>query len=131
MAKREIRHPTLPPAAGYSRGIDVTSQRTVYVAGQIAIDGDGRVVGRGDIKVQAQTVFSHIAAILEAAGASMKDVVKITTFVTDLSQMATVREVRNKFFTAPVRPASTSVEVSALGAGPDFMIEVEAIAEVE
>jgi len=130
MAKREIKHPILPPAAGYSRAIDVTSRRTVYVAGQIAIDDKGNLVGKDDIKLQAQTVFGHIATILEAAGARMNDVVKITTFVTDLSQMAAVREVRNTFFTGPVRPASTSVEVSALGPGPGFMIEVEAIAEV-
>ena len=114
-----------PP--GYSQGIKVTGAQTIlFLAGQVAYEQDGSVAHRGDFKGQARQVFASIKALVESAGGTLANVVKINTYVTDVSQRPAYRAVREEFF-GPKGPASTMVEVSAL-ASPDYLIEVEAIA---
>jgi reactive intermediate/imine deaminase len=115
------------PARGYSHAVKVGN--TVYVAGQIAFDKDGNVVGKGDIRAQAEQVFRNLQAVLAAAGASFKDVVKINTYLTRAQDIPAVREVRSKYL-ATEPPASTLVVISAL-ALPDLLIEVEAVAALD
>ncbi len=123
---RHINPPTLSPPRGYSHVVEVTGGRTIYVSGQIAVDRDGRVVGAGDFEAQTRQVFENLKAALDAAGATLADVVKITMFVTDMSRLQTLRAVRDTYFTgAP--PASSLVEVSRLVL-PELMVEIEAIA---
>ena len=98
----------------------------VYVSGQIALDSDGKVVGEGDMRAQAQRVFDNIDTILRRAGGSMEHIVKITAYLTDMSRYSEYNEVRAKLF-SNYRPASTTVEVSGL-AFKGLLVEVEAIA---
>ena len=101
---------------------------TIYVAGQLPYDKDGKLVGVGDIKAQTRRVFENIRKIVTAGGGTMDDVVKVTVFVTDVRYREPYGEVRSEFFGANP-PASTLVQISNL-AVPDALIEIEAIAVV-
>ena len=103
--------------------------QTIYVAGQLPYDGDGNLVGRGDIKAQARRVFENIRKVVEAGGGTMDDVVKVTVFVTDVRYREPYGEVRSEFF-GPNPPASTLVQISNL-AIPDALIEIEAVAVID
>ena len=91
------------------------------------LDTEGQLVGEGDFGAQARQVFANLTAALEAAGAAWADVVKLNYFVTDMSQVATLREIRNEYVNTVEPPASTLVEVSALFR-PDVLVEADAIA---
>lgn len=119
---------TLPAPNGYSHVAVVRGGRTLYVSGQIAMDRAGQIVGKDDLRAQTRQVFENLKAALAAGGATLDDVVKITTFLRDASQVATVREVRASYFTKH-HPASTLVEVSRL-VRPELLIEIEAVAVV-
>jgi len=117
-----------PP--GYSQIVDVSASRIIFIAGQTALDRDGRLVGEDDFAAQATQVFRNLGLALEASQCTPANLVKLTVFLTDVEHLATYREARNRFFTSvapPAAPAVTLVEVSKLY-GPDFMIEIEAIA---
>jgi 2-iminobutanoate/2-iminopropanoate deaminase len=102
---------------------------TIYVAGQLPYDKDGNLVGIGDIRAQTRRVFENIRKIVEAGGATMNDIVKITVFVTDVRSREPYAEVRSEFF-GPNPPASTLVQISNL-AVPGALIEIEAVAVVD
>ena len=96
----------LSKPTGYTHVVEVTGPaKTVYVAGQIAFDKDGKVVGVGDMKAQAEQVFKNLQAALDAAGAKFSDVVKMNTYVTDMAKAPAVREVRARYFGSRRRPA--------------------------
>jgi reactive intermediate/imine deaminase len=120
--------PTLSKPTGYTHVVEASGGKTVYVSGQIALDKDGKVVGEGDMKAQAEQVFKNLQAALAAAGATFKDVVKMNTYTTDFSHVQAVRDVRARYF-GDVTPASTLVQVVHL-ARPEFMLEIEVIAVV-
>jgi enamine deaminase RidA (YjgF/YER057c/UK114 family) len=116
-----------PP--GYSQAIKVSGAQTIlFLAGQVAYAPDGSVNHRGDFTGQARQVFGAVKALVEAGGGTLANVVKITTYVTDVRYRPEFRAVRDEFFGSR-GPASTMVEVSAL-AHPEYLIEVEAIAIV-
>jgi 2-iminobutanoate/2-iminopropanoate deaminase len=100
----------------------------LFVSGIVPVDGEGRLVGDGDVVEQARQVFRNMAAVLEAAGAAFADVVKVTVFLTDIRDRPLVNPVRQEVFGA-ARPASTLVEVSRL-ALPGARLEIEAVALV-
>ncbi|MEE8290672.1 MAG: RidA family protein [Candidatus Tectomicrobia bacterium] len=102
--------------------------RTVFIAGQLARDRDGNVVGKGDMRAQIRQVGDNITAALAAAGATLDDLVKTTTYVTDIEEFFRHIDVRTAYFGA--LPTSTTVEVRRL-AQPDFLIEVDAIAVID
>ena len=121
--------PELSTPTGYTHVVEVTGPvKTIYIAGQIAFDKSGAIVGKGDMKAQTEQVFKNLEAALAAAGAKFSDVVKMNTYVTDMSQVAVIREVRGRYFSSTT-PASTLVQVAAL-ARPELMIEIEVIATV-
>ena len=97
-----------------------------FVSGQAAIDENGQIVGVGDFDAQAQQTFENLERVLEAGGSSLDRVVKVTIFLTDMSNFGKIVELRGKWFTPPY-PADTIVEVSSL-ALPELEIEIEAIA---
>ena len=104
--------------------------RIIFIAGQTALDRDGGLVGKDDFAAQAEQVFGNLAVALRAVGCTAANLVKLTVFVRDMANLAAYREARNRFFatvTPPAAPAITLVEVSKLY-GPDFLIEIEAIA---
>jgi len=121
--------PTLSKPTGYTHVVEtVGAVKTVYISGQIAFDGNGNVVGAGDMKAQAEQVFKNLETALRAAGATFGDVVKMNSYTTDMSKVADVREVRARYFGANA-PASTFVEVKGL-VRPELMLEIEVIAAV-
>ena len=121
--------PALSKPTGYTHVVEVAGPHTtVYISGQIALDAEGNLVGRGDMKAQAEQVFKNLRAALAAAGATFADVVKMNTYVTDMDQAPAVREVRARYF-GDTAPASTLVQVVRL-ARPELMLEIEVIAVV-
>jgi enamine deaminase RidA (YjgF/YER057c/UK114 family) len=125
-----INPPELGTPPGYSQIVEVSARRLVFIAGQTALDADGNVVGKSDFAAQSAQVFYNLSVALEASGCTAANLVKLTVFLTDMKNLSTYREARNRFFatvTPPAAPAVTLVEVSKLY-GPDFMIEIEAIA---
>ena len=98
---------------------------TVYTSGLVALDSDGNVIGE-DVYTQASQVFKNIEDLLAVAGATMADVIKINTFLTDMSQYGEFSKARNEAFPAGV-PASASYSTPALVL-PSLLVEVEAIA---
>jgi 2-iminobutanoate/2-iminopropanoate deaminase len=120
---------TLSTPTGYTHVVEVTGAvKTIYIAGQIALDHEGKLVGEGNMKAQAEQVFRNLQAALGAAGAKFSDVVKMNTYVTDMEQAPAVREVRARYF-GETTPASTLVQVARL-ARPGLMLEIEVIAAV-
>ena len=125
-----INPPELGTPPGYSQVVEVTASRIIFIAGQTALDRDGSLIGKNDFAVQAEQVFRNLGFALRASGCTAENLVKLTVFLTDMDNLASYREARNRFFasvTPPAAPAVTLVEVSKLY-GPDFMIEIEAIA---
>jgi enamine deaminase RidA (YjgF/YER057c/UK114 family) len=129
-AIRRINPPELGTPPGYSQIVDVSAGRIVFISGQTALDRDGHVVGKNDFAAQAAQVFRNLDVALRAGGCTAANLVKLTVFLTDMDNLASYREARNRFFatvTPQAAPAVTLVEVSKLY-GPDFMIEIEAVA---
>ncbi|KIL39644.1 endoribonuclease L-PSP [Gordoniibacillus kamchatkensis] len=118
---------TMPPANGYTQVVEVRNARTIYVSGQVAINQNGELVGPGDLKAQTIQVFENIKAALEASDATFDNVVKLTFFLTDISQIQMVRDIRDMYVNTKHPPASSAVEVSKL-INEHFLIEIEAIA---
>ena len=115
------------PSGIMSQGIAVPVGRMVFASGQVARDVDGSLVGLGDIRAQTRKTLENLQAVLAEGGATMDDVVKVTVFVTNLSEhFAAIHEVRREFFKSDY-PASTLVEISSL-VDPEMLIEIEAIA---
>ena len=125
--KRFLNPETLSPPAGYTHVVDSAVERIVYISGQVPLDGEGRLVGEGDFEAQTRQVFENLTLALEAAGASWTDVVKLNFFLTDVTQLTSVRAIRDEFVNTEQPPASTLVQVSGLFR-PEVMIEVEAVA---
>ncbi|MDP9908064.1 reactive intermediate/imine deaminase [Variovorax boronicumulans] len=98
----------------------------VFVSGQAAIGDDGKIVGKGDFDRQAEQAFKNLDRVLRAAGTGLGNVVKVTIFLTSMTNFPKIVELRRQWFSAPY-PADTIVEVSGLYS-PDAMIEIEAIA---
>ena len=112
---------------GFSPAARVGNQ--VFVAGQVATNADGEMVGVGDAGAQSAQCFKNIEAALKAAGASWDDVTKITCFMVNADDYAAYAEVRNGIFPEN-GPASSTVFVKAL-VHPEMLVEVEAYAVVE
>ena len=106
--------------------MSVEGRRLIFVAGQLARDRAGNVVGKGDMRAQIRQVGENIKAALAAAGASLADIVKTNTFVTDMDEYFRHVDVRMEYF-GPALPTSTTVEVRRL-AHFDFLVEIEAVA---
>jgi len=114
-----------PPT--YSQGIKVTGADTIlFLSGQVAYEKDGSVASRGDFKGQARGAFDAIKTLVESQGGTMANVIKITTFVTDMAYRVDLAPIREQYL-GKKGPASTLVEIGSL-AHPDWLIEIEAIA---
>jgi 2-iminobutanoate/2-iminopropanoate deaminase len=113
----------------YSQGIKVSQAQTIlFLSGQVAYTAEGGVAFRGDFKAQARGAYEAIKTLVESQGGTMANVIKITTYVTDMHYRVDLAPIREEFF-GKKGPASTLVEISAL-AHPDWMIEIEAIAVI-
>ncbi len=114
------------PYAPYKISQAIRHGDLVYVSGQAAIDGSGALVGVGDFDAQAEQAFRNLERVLVAAGSGLDRIVKVTIFLTDMSNFPKIVELRGRWFSEPY-PADTIVEVSSL-ALPELEIEIEAIA---
>jgi enamine deaminase RidA (YjgF/YER057c/UK114 family) len=129
MPIQRLNPPSLSKPTGYSHATLVTAGRQVHVSGQVALNASGEIVGKGDIAAQTEQVYQNLKAALSAAGADMRHVFKLVTYVVDLTpaRATEIRKVRLAHMTEGDYPASTMVGTTAL-VHPDFLIEVEAIA---
>ena len=119
---------TLNGHALYTHAVISSAPKLVFISGQLARDAQGAIVGAGDMRAQIKQVGENLRAALEAAGCSLADLVKTTTFVTDIDEFFRHADLRHLYF-GPALPASTTVEVRRLS-HPDLMVEVEAVAEL-
>ncbi len=125
--KQIVSTPKAPATTGPYSQANIASGRAIYVAGQVSLDpANGKPV-QGDIEVQTTRVFDNIAAILQAGGASFKDVVKANIYLSDVANFAKLNEVYRRYFTSDY-PARTTIQA---GLPPGFLIEADVVAYVE
>ncbi len=125
--ERQIIQPTSvhsTQGVGYSHVAKVGPM--LYLAGQIALDREGRLVGKGDIEAQTRQVYANIRSILEELGGKMEDIVKLTTYLVYRQDLQGFRNVRNQTLNAPF-PPNTLVFIDGL-ASEDYLVEIEVIA---
>ena len=114
---------------GYSHTARVRSGTLLFIAGQVALDPSGKLVGTGDFRAQTQQTFQNLQAALEASGGNLRDIVKLNVYVLDVAKLADYREVRDRYIDVNHPPTSTVVQVAALFR-PEFLIEIEAVASL-
>jgi len=112
---------------GYSHIVEVRGGRTLYIAGQVAADKEGKLVGAGDFRAQVKQVFENLRARLTEGGATFNDVVKLNYYLTDASDLQALPAIRYGYINAENPPASTLVVVKRL-AREEYLVEIEAIA---
>ena len=127
MAHEILKLQSVHPTVGYSHV--AKAGNTLYIAGQVAQDVKGNLIGKADFEAQVRQVYTNLKNIMEEAGGSLQNIVKMTTFLTHYSYVQTYRSVRNEYFPEPC-PPNTLVFIESL-ATPDFLIEVEAIAVLD
>ena len=117
---------------GYTHAVAVDGGRLIFIAGQVAFDHVGNLVGKGDLRAQTVKALDNLMAALAAAGATPADVVKLNTYVVNYrpADYPIIREARAHVFGGENPPASTLIGVQAL-AVEDLLIEIEAIAVVD
>lgn len=128
MANIEHLYPT---GRGFSQIVIATGQRQIFVSGQVAIDAQGHVVGKGDLAAQTQQILKNIEFALKEAGATFQHLVRMTIYVVDYdpSKREAMQTVRDRYISADAGPASTLIGVSKL-VSDDFLVEIEAQAIV-
>lgn len=124
---RYINPGALTKPSGYTHVVIAPDGRTVYIAGQVAFDSTGKVVGPGDFRLQADQVFRNLELALQSVGGTLSDLVKTTTFITDLKQIPVLREARARRLDKTQPPANTLVVVSSL-ARSELLVEIEGVA---
>lgn len=126
-ANRFINPEGVWASPSYVHIVETRASRMLYLSGQVALDAEGNLVGEGDMAAQAEQVFRNIGALLEAAGATFADVVRLNLYVADVTQMQAVRDVRDRYFPDPARrPASSAFGATLLR--PEWLLEVEVTA---
>jgi 2-iminobutanoate/2-iminopropanoate deaminase len=123
-----IASPEAKPIANYKMATRRESGQLLYISGQVAWDTNGNIVGKGDARAQARQVFQNLRQVLQAAGGDLRDLMKITTYITKIEDFPAVAEVRSEVFQGEL-PASTLIVVKSLF-HPDFLLEVEGVAAV-
>jgi enamine deaminase RidA (YjgF/YER057c/UK114 family) len=125
---RFITPASLPPSHGYSHIVEVPAgSRMVYISGQLPLDRKGKLVGAGDFRRQAEQVFANLQLALSELGGTFAHVVKLNYYLTDVSQLADLRAVRDQHVNRVAPPASSVVEVRRL-LRDDVLLEIEAVA---
>jgi enamine deaminase RidA (YjgF/YER057c/UK114 family) len=133
MSKEIFSPATLPPPAGYSHIAKVTKGTLVYIAGQVSSDASGKLIGEGNFEAQVEQVFKNLNLALDAAGATMSDIVKMNIYLVaevGPDDVPKLRAIRDRHVNTAKPPASTLVVVSRL-ARPGWLVEIEAVAAID
>ena len=128
MAFSTIATPEAKPVMNYKMGTRMEGGRLLYVSGQVAWNASGDIVGKGDVGAQARQTFENLREVLRAAGGDLANLMKITTYITKVEDIAAVAQARSEMFQGEL-PASTLIVVAGLF-HPDFLVEVEGVASV-
>ncbi|RWY51017.1 RidA family protein [Mucilaginibacter gilvus] len=122
---------TVVTPKGYSQlaVLDLGASKMLILSGQVALDKDGNLNGKGDIAKQIEQTFANIKAIIESQGGAMANVVKLNYYLLDVANIQTLRAIRDKFIDVNHPPASTLVQVSKLFR-EDILVEIEATAVI-
>jgi enamine deaminase RidA (YjgF/YER057c/UK114 family) len=113
----------------YAQGVKTTGGTLVWISGQVSQDTEGKVVHKGDFAGQARQALANLKGMVEAAGGTIHDIIKVNTYLTDLRYREELAHIRAEFFPDGKLPASTLVGVTGL-ADPDMLLEIEAIAVI-
>ena len=129
--KKFFNPPGLKPLGMYSNVASARGGTIVFISGQVAVDAQGQVVGKGDIEAQAVQVFENLKLALQAAGGSFEDVLKFTIFIRNLTPEArkAVMGVRGRYISRTNPPAATMIGIDRL-VEDDLLVEIEAVAVV-
>jgi enamine deaminase RidA (YjgF/YER057c/UK114 family) len=133
MSKEIFSPATLPPPAGYSHIAKVTKGTLVYIAGQVSSDASGKLIGEGNFEAQVEQVFKNLKLAVDAAGATMSDIVKMNIYLVaevGPDDVPKLRAIRDRHVNTARPPASTLVVVSRL-ARPGWLVEIEAVAAID
>ena len=117
----------LATPAGYSHVVSIPAGRLIWTSGQVPMDADRSIAAGEGWERQTRLAFENVGKALRAAGAGWHDVVKLTLYVVDASELPTIRAVRDEFVDTAHPPTSSLVQVAGLF-HPDVLIEVEAVA---
>ncbi|MDP6454091.1 MAG: RidA family protein [SAR202 cluster bacterium] len=121
--------PGLPEPFGIFSGAAWEPEgKVLHISGYVSQDADGNIVGIGDMKAQTHQVLKNIETVLASVGGNMSDIARVTVYITDMSGLSDIHEVRAEYFQRPY-PASTLVEVSRL-VRPEYLIEIDAVAVI-
>ena len=128
MNKKIVLNPDWPrcAASDFAQGIRIGDE--IHVSGQVAQAPDGSLVGEGDMEAQSRQVFANIEGVLALAGAGLDDIIRITTYVTDMSQYGAYAKVRKELF--PRADIASATVSSPMIVRSGFLIEIEATAVV-
>lgn len=126
-----VNSPDLNTPPGYTHAVVVNSGKLIFIAGQVGLNKEGKMVGKDDFRAQAAQVFANLKIALAAAGAKPENLVKLNYYVVGLNRekLLVLRELRNSFVNMEKPPASTLVGVAALFS-EDASIEIEAVAAI-
>lgn len=128
MSREALVNANLPAPVGYSRAVRAPATGTIYTSMTAPVGSDGSVVGVGDAPRQAEVALANISDILDQNGATLEDVVKITVYLTQQDHITSVMTVVSNAFSDP--PPAIAVAVIGGLPNPDFLLEIEAIAQV-
>ncbi len=117
------------PRPRYTQAIMTKPSRLLFIAGQTAVDANGNIVGKGDIEAQVKQVYENIKTVLNDVGGSLQDLVKTTTYITDIKYRDGLGKVRSRFYEKDP-PTSTLIVVKGL-AREEFLVEIEGIAVLD
>jgi enamine deaminase RidA (YjgF/YER057c/UK114 family) len=118
---------------GYSHIAKVNRGSIVYLAGQVSGDASGKLVGEGDFEAQTEQVYRNIKTAVEAAGGTMRDIIKLTIYIlaeVDTAELPKMRVIRDRYINVENPPASTLIFINRL-ARPGWLIEIEAVAALD
>jgi len=111
----------------FSSAVKAGPGELLFISGQLGRDDNHQLIGKGDIGAQTRQALENIKKVLERAGGTFADIVKVTVFVKDMSEFRVIHDIRMEYFSEEHLPASTMVQVSGFTL-PDALIEIEAIA---
>jgi 2-iminobutanoate/2-iminopropanoate deaminase len=127
MTTKYLNPSTMPPPHGYSQVITHEGEgKLVFISGQVAADASGNIAGHGSLEKQAHQTFVNIKNGLEAAGGNMHHIIKLNSYLKDISQIGCLRQVRDNYVNTQNPPASTTVQT--VFDDEEILVEIDAIA---